>query len=165
VTTSFWHTLAASWPLIGRLRHRLRKTSAGQSADDSLIKEEDEYKSYSIPQHCSLDGFIKTSSSLQGVMLAQMAAFDTIHVKTANGNYQLFLLDPEERRVLLQDDQLFTKPVEATVSGATCGGSMLKAGWIGVGFFLELYAGGLRLTTPVVLALSVEREMSFPLPA
>jgi len=47
--------------------------------------------------------------------------------------------------------------VEATVSGSTFGGCMLKLGWLGVGLRMEIYANGQRTVTSPVQSLRVER--------
>jgi hypothetical protein len=47
--------------------------------------------------------------------------------------------------------------VEATVSGSTFGGCMLKAGWLGVGLRMEVSVNGRRTVTSPVKSLRVER--------
>jgi hypothetical protein len=65
------------------------------------------------------------------------------------------MLDPESGRALIQGGQYFVEPVEATVSGSTFGGSMLKAGWLGVGLRMEIYYEGKRTVTSPVQELWV----------
>jgi hypothetical protein len=46
--------------------------------------------------------------------------------------------------------------VEATVSGSTFGGCMLKAGWLGVGLRMEIYVNGQRTVTSPVQSLHID---------
>jgi hypothetical protein len=112
---------------------------------------------YTIPRYCDLDRVIEISPLLEGVSLTALEACDTIHVRTRNSDYEIFLLDPKSGRALLRGGECFTEPVEATVSGSTFGGCMLKAGWLGVGLRMEIYANGQRTVTSPVQSLRVER--------
>ena len=112
---------------------------------------------YTIPRYCDLDGVIEISSLLEGVTLAALKACDTIHVRTRNSDYEIFLLDPKSGRAIVRGGECFTEPVEATVSGSTFGGCMLKAGWLGVGLRMEIYVNGQRTVTSPVQSLRVER--------
>ena len=112
----------------------------------------------SIPRYCSLDGFTELSTSVEGVALPKLAAFDMICVRTLNSDYRIFLLDPQAGRALVQGGRFFLEPVEATLSGSTFGGCMLKMGWIGIGLRMEICANGQRIVTSPVQSLRVERE-------
>jgi len=111
---------------------------------------------YTIPRYCDLDGVAEISPSLEGVTLMALEACDIIHVRTRNSDYEIFLLDPKSGRALVRGGEYFAEPVEATVSGSTFGGCMLKAGWLGVGLRMEIYANGQRTVTSTVQSLSVE---------
>ena len=150
VVTEFWR-----WPWIARL--------INQPSREAQNGKEIQRATHQVPRYCSLDGFAEMSSSAEGIALRKLSAFDTIYVHTANGDYSIFLLEPEDGRALVQDGRLFVEPVEVNVSGSTFGGSMLKMGWIGIGLYLEMYAYGNRITTPVVLSFSVKHELSIPL--
>jgi hypothetical protein len=112
---------------------------------------------YAIPRYCDLDGVIEISPLLEGVSLTTLEACDTIHVRTRNSDYEIFLLDPKSGRALARGGECFAEPVEATVSGSSFGGCMLKAGWLGVGLRMEIYANGQRTVTSPVRSLRVER--------
>jgi hypothetical protein len=112
---------------------------------------------HTIPRYCDLDRVIEISPLLEGVSLTTLEACDTIHVRTRNSDYEIFLLDPKSGRALLRGGECFTEPVEATVSGSTFGGCMLKAGWLGVGLRMEIYANGQRTVTSPVQSVRVER--------
>jgi hypothetical protein len=57
--------------------------------------------------------------------------------------------------VLVHGGRFFPVPGEARLSGSTLGGSMLKLGWIGCGFCLELLQGGERIITTRVRGVRV----------
>jgi hypothetical protein len=111
---------------------------------------------YTIPQYCDLDGVIEISPLLEGATLTALEACDTIHVRTRNSDYEIFLLDPKSGRALLRGGEYFAEPVEATVNGSSFGGCMLKAGWLGVGLRMEIYVNGQRTVTSPVQSLRVE---------
>lgn len=117
-----------------------------------------------IPRYCSLDGFTELSSALDGVALRGCQCFDMICARTLNSCYYIFLLEPDSGRALIQGGRYFSEPVEATVSGSTFGGCMLKMGWLGVGLRIEICLKGQRIVTSPVQSLGVEREQtgSFP---
>jgi hypothetical protein len=111
---------------------------------------------YTIPRHCDLDGVTEISPLLEGVTLMALEACDTIHVRTRNSDYEIFLLDPKSGRALVRGGEYFAEPVEATVSGSSFGGCMLKAGWLGVGLRMEIYVNGQRAVTSPVQSVYVE---------
>src|SRR5215475_10697630 len=108
-----------------------------------------------IPRYCDLDGVIEISPLLEGVALMAVEVCDLIHARTRNSDYEIFMLDPESARALVRGGEYFAEPVEATVSGSTFGGCMLKMGWLGVGLRMEIYANGRRTVTSPVQSLSV----------
>jgi hypothetical protein len=111
---------------------------------------------YTVPRYRDLDGVTEISPLLESVALMALEACDTIHVRTRNSDYEITLLDPKSGRALVRGGECFAEPVEATVSGSTFGGSMLKAGWLGVGLRMEIYVNGQRTVTSPVQSLSVE---------
>jgi hypothetical protein len=112
---------------------------------------------YTIPGYCDLDGVVEISPLPEGVTLMTLKACDTIHVRTRNSDYEIFMLDPRSGRALVRGGEYFAEPVEGTVSGSTFGGCMLKMGWLGVGLRMEIYANGQRTITSPVKSLRVER--------
>jgi hypothetical protein len=119
-----------------------------------------EARVHNIPRYCSLDGFTELSRSLDGVALRTLAPFDMVCARTLNNDYFIFLLEPETGRALVQGGRYFAEPVEATVSGSTFGGCMLKMGFLGVGLRIEICAGGQRIVTSPVKALRIEHAES-----
>ncbi|MCI0336986.1 MAG: hypothetical protein L0226_05390 [Acidobacteria bacterium] len=113
---------------------------------------------YTMPKYLALDEVTEISDELEGVMLETLRPCDTIHVRTRNSDYEVFLLDPEAGRALVKGGKYFAEPMEATVSGSTFGGGMLKMGWLGVGLRMEFCANGKRIATSPVRELRVEHE-------
>jgi hypothetical protein len=112
---------------------------------------------YTVPQYCDLEEVSEISPLLEGVTLTALEACDMIHVCTRNSDYDIFLLDPKSGRALVRGGEYFAEPVEATVSGSTFGGCMLKAGWLCVGLQMEICANGQRTATSPVRSLRVDR--------
>ena len=112
---------------------------------------------HTIPRYCSLDGFAELSS-VDGVAISAMTSFDTLRATTLNSEYYFFVLEPETGKALVQGGRFFEHPVEATVSGSTFGGCMLKMGWIGVGLRIEICLNGQRIVTSPVKSLHLERS-------
>jgi hypothetical protein len=111
---------------------------------------------YTIPRYCDLDGCAEISSLLEGVTLMTLKPCDTIHVRTRNSDYEIFLLDPKSGRALVRGGEYFAEPVEGAVCGSTFGGCMLKMGWLGVGLRMEIYVNGQLTVTSPVQSLRVE---------
>jgi hypothetical protein len=112
---------------------------------------------YAVPRYCTLDGVNEIDSSLEGVILGTLEAYDTIRVQTLNSVYEVFLLDPASGRALVRGGKYFHEPTEAEVSGSTFGGCMLKVGWLGVGLRMEIRAKEKRIVTSPVQSLHVDR--------
>ena len=115
---------------------------------------------HAIPLCCSLERLTEISPSLDGVELKTLAPLDTICVRTRNSNYRIFLLEPMKGRALVEGGRRFVEPVEATVSGSTFGGSVLRMGWIGMGLRIEIYSNGKRIVTLPVQSFRVEQQTS-----
>jgi hypothetical protein len=81
---------------------------------------------------------------------------DTIHVRTQNSNYEIFLLDPETGRALVRGGKYFTEPLEAILNGSNFGGSLLKPGWLGHGLRMELFVNEQFIRTSPIVELRVE---------
>jgi len=112
---------------------------------------------YTRPQISTSEETIDLSKDLEGLMLDTLRPCDTIHVRTWNSNYEVFLLEPRTGRALVKGGTFFTEPTEATVSGSVFGGSMLKLGWLCEGIQMEIIANGQRIVTTPVQDLRVEQ--------
>jgi hypothetical protein len=124
----------------------------------------------STSQSSTLDETIGISGEFEGIALQTLKPCDTIHMRTCNSDYNIFLLEPESGRALVKGGEYFAQPMEAIVSGSTIGGSMLMVGWLGVGFRVEFHANGRHIVTSPVQELRVEHEslgwiVQLPIPA
>jgi hypothetical protein len=81
---------------------------------------------------------------------------DVIRLRTLNSEYRIVLLDPVKGRVNVQGGSFFTEPTEAVIEGSSCGGALLKAGWIGIGLQLELVYNPAIGRTQTVITSPVE---------
>ena len=104
----------------------------------------------------SLYHSIKTSSSPAGLALGTLAPFDTIHVRTLNSEYRIFLLDPRTGRALVDGGPHFVEPVEALVCGSSSRSCTIRNGEICIGLRIEMWVEGRLLSTSTVQSVRVE---------
>jgi hypothetical protein len=102
-----------------------------------------------------LDRFIDLVDTVDGVHLGQLPPLTTLLVWTWNSRYHLVVT--QGSHVYVQGGSFFPNPTSAHVDGASAGGSLLKVGWIGVGFVMEFRVGASRIMTSPVLAIAKER--------
>ena len=95
----------------------------------------------------SLGRFISAAEHAGGVSLTELSPIDQLEVRTRNTLYRITLVDAREGRVLVQGGAFFPVQAEARLSGGSLGGSLLKIGWIGCGFCMELHHAGQRIVT------------------
>jgi len=95
----------------------------------------------------TLDSFAAEAALASGVAVADLSPIDEIEVRTRNTSYRITLIAAHEARVLVHGGAFFPVPGEAHLSGSTLGGSLLKLGWIGCGFCMELHHEGRRIVT------------------
>jgi hypothetical protein len=105
-----------------------------------------------------LEKFADVASTAPGVALADLAPIDTVEVCTQNSCYWITVLAPDEGRVLVQGGHFFPTPSEARLAGSSLGGSMLKLGWIGRGFCLELHIDGQCIVTSVIRDIRLRQD-------
>ena len=79
-------------------------------------------------------------------------------VATHNSRYHFVMLDGSGSNVMVQGGRYFPEEAEARVAGSTIGGTPLELGWIRLGQFVEISAGGKRITTSRVQSISVEPD-------
>jgi hypothetical protein len=98
----------------------------------------------------TLDGFGAAVATAPGIQLRELAPIDELEVRTRNTRYRITVLDPADGRVLIQGGAFFPVTSEVRLGGASLGGSMLRVGWIGQGFCLEIHnRRQFIVTTPV----------------
>ena len=115
-----------------------------------------------VPRHRTLDGFVEAVSLAEGVGLTDVDAFTTLVVRTDNSVYQITVLQPYAREVLVQGGAFFPARTRACLSGSSFGGSCLKLGWVGVGLHMEFHAEDQWVITSHVRAIAVAPSAQAP---
>ncbi len=110
-----------------------------------------------VPRHRSLDGFIEAVSRADGVGLADVDAFTALVVRTDNSVYQITILQPYAREVLVQGGAFFPERTRACLNGSSFGGSCIKLGWVGMGLHMEFHFDDKWIITSHVRAITVEQ--------
>ncbi|MEY4744738.1 MAG: hypothetical protein RL272_683 [Candidatus Parcubacteria bacterium] len=89
---------------------------------------------------------IDEMAKAEGLMVADLRAGDVIDVDTRNHRYTFILRDPAKGSAeATSDGAHITEPCDAVIAGSLLGsGSAIRPGWIGVGYALEVCAGGKR---------------------
>lgn len=109
-----------------------------------------------VPQIGTLDEFAEDPGCTSGVMLEELEPGTRIVVGTKHSCYRLVVNDGLRGRATVVGGAVFPEPAEVRVDGATAGGSVIKAGWIGVGLRMEMSMGLKRITTSTVKFLAIE---------
>ena len=115
----------------------------------------------SVPAADTIDRIADQFGKRDGVMLRDLRPGSVVSVVTRHSTYRLVVIDGAEQRVSLCGG-LFPVDTEVRVDGACAGGSMLKAGWIGIGLCLELSRDHRRILTSRVRSLSVASSPRVP---
>jgi|SRR5215467_558714 len=102
----------------------------------------------------TLDGFATMARDADGVNIRLLEPLTSLLVRTKNSIYHLIL--EHDTAAIVRGGQFFPSPTSAELCGATMGGSLIKVGWIGVGFCLEFIANGQRIVTTRVRTIVVK---------
>jgi len=95
----------------------------------------------------SLRQFAAAAAASDGLSVAALAPIAEIEVRTRNTTYRITTLGGGDGRILIQGGRFFPVQSEVRLNGGTLGGSLLKVGWIGCGFCMEVMHGSQRITT------------------
>ncbi len=117
-----------------------------------------------VSRRCTLDGFVTAVTRSDGVGLAELDALTTVLVKTLNSLYRVIVLEPPRPTILIQGGEFFPELTEASLAGASMGGSMLKLSWFGCGLRMEVCADGQRIVTSPVQSIEVQHDDTLPGP-
>lgn len=133
---------------------KAQKAETTSWVDTTRVTKESQY---TVPRHCTLDGFAEETALHGGVETAGLPALTKLNVQTHNTHYQIILLDPNESTALVQGGRFFTHPSEVYLCGSSYGGTLLKMAWIGYGMRMEIMSKGRRIvTSPVVSVETVD---------
>lgn len=119
---------------------------------------------FSVPRHCTLDGFARETSRHRGVEVAHLPPLTRLNIWTQNSFYRLTLLDPHESKAIVQGGRFFSEPSDVHFCGSSYGGTLLKMSWIGIGMRLELLSEGRRIITSPVISVEKRDDASLPGP-
>ena len=109
-----------------------------------------------VPRDRTLDGFVEAVSQADGIGLTDVDVFTTLVVRTDNSVYQITILRPHAREVLVQGGAFFPERTRAYLGGSSFGGGCLKVGWVGIGLHMEFHYSDQWMITSHVRAISVE---------
>ena len=115
-----------------------------------------------VPRHRTLDGFVDAVSQADGIGLTDVDALTTLMVRTDNSVYQITILQPYAREVVVQGGAFFPERTRACLSGSSFGGSCLKLGWVGVGLHMEFHAEDQWVITSHVRTIAVAPSAQGP---
>ncbi len=115
-----------------------------------------------VPRHRTLDGFVDAVSQADGIGLTDVDAFTMLVVRTDNSVYQITVLQPYAREVVVQGGAFFPERTRACLSGSSFGGSCLKLGWVGVGLHMEFHAEDKWVITSHVREIAVAPSAQGP---
>jgi hypothetical protein len=76
-------------------------------------------------------------------------------VETSNSRYHFEMLE-DGWTALVQGGRHFPHVTVAAIEGSTFGGRLLKSGWIALGLFLEMSAGGKEVVTSRVRSITID---------
>jgi hypothetical protein len=113
-----------------------------------------------VARVATLEGFAERAVATEGLRLGDLEPMDVVVVRTRNSVYRLIVTGGND--VTVQGGEFFTDPTPACVDGSGFGGSLIKAGWLGIGLRMEIRAGGRRIiTSPVRSITRQDREQRF----
>jgi hypothetical protein len=110
----------------------------------------------SYPAHGTFDDIEMKSRTGCGMMIDSLDIGTVLTVGTKHSCYRFVIVDPSARLARVTGGSLFDQSTDVRIDGATVGGCMIKAGWVGEGLRLEFTAGARRITTSRVKFLSVD---------
>jgi hypothetical protein len=106
---------------------------------------------------CQRVDLARQCDRVRGVDLRSLPAGTVVVVDTRHSRYRFVMLDESGRNALVEGGPYFPEETTARVEGSTLGGSLLKVGWIGLGWFVELSCRGRRIITSQVRSISVPK--------
>ena len=103
-------------------------------------------------------------SRSEGIGLADLDPITTLLVRTQNSLYQILVVQPRSKVVLVQGGPFFPQATRAVFSGSNFGGSLLKVAWVGIGLHMEFHAEDQWVITSRVQSITVQPERALPGP-
>ena len=132
----------------------VRTTPAGANAINCRLPPVTETTTL-VAHTATLDGFVDATTSADGICVRDLEPLTTLVVRTCNSRYRIIVSCAST--ILVQGGRFFPEVTDARLEGSSAGGSFLKVAWIGVGLRMEISAGGQRIVTSPVRAITTER--------
>jgi hypothetical protein len=111
-----------------------------------------------LPSSRTVEGFLRDSTASGDVDLRCLNRGSIAYLETDHACYRVVVVDGARQLVLIQGGVRFPSETPARIIGATCGGSLVKVGWVAVGMRVELVVGGRAIVTSTVRAIRVDDE-------
>jgi len=93
-----------------------------------------------------------------GVDIRSLLPGTELLVDTNNSRYHVVMLKRNGSNARIQGGPYFSEETDVRIEGSALTGSLLKSGWIGIGLFMEIAAGGRRVVTSRVRSVVVEPD-------
>jgi hypothetical protein len=107
-----------------------------------------------FPRAATLDGFVDNVAGAHGIHLRDVEPLTTLVVRTHNSRYRILIT--EGTAAIVCGGTFFPEPTPARIDGSSCGGTLLKVGWIGIGLRMEIFTNGRRIITSPVRDVTLE---------
>ena len=112
---------------------------------------------YEPARRSPVDGFLD-HGPVAAVDLRSLATGSEVVFETRNSRYRVVVLG-RGPTALVRGGRHLEQEATARVEGCTLGGSLLKLGWIALGFRLELMVCGKRIVTSSVRSIFVKKAL------
>ena len=101
---------------------------------------------------------VSSSGMVTGVDIRSLPPGNEVVVETNNSRYHIVMLKRNGSNARIRGGPYFREETEVRIEGSALTGSLLKSGWIGIGLFMEIAAGGRRIVTSRVRSIVVEPD-------
>ena len=101
---------------------------------------------------------VSSSGMVTGVDIRSLPPGTELVVDTNNSRYHIVMLKRKGSNARIQGGPYFGEETDVRIEGSALTGSLLKTGWIGIGLFMEIAAGGRRVVTSRVRSIVVEPD-------
>jgi hypothetical protein len=113
--------------------------------------EESESRHSSDPLETAVD---RVPFAEGGIQIERLWAGDQLIVRTLDASYELMIVAPRAREVVIRGGGRFPGTTAARLEGCSIDGALVKAGAIAVGYAVELTTAAGPVTTMPVRAIS-----------
>lgn len=105
----------------------------------------------------AIRSFVLTATDGEGLRLESLRPMSRLIVRTAHSSYRLLVLSPYPC-ISLQGGTYFHEPSEVLFRGAILGGTVLRTGWLLVGYRMALWSSNGHVVTSPVRSIEMELD-------